>query len=138
MAAAYHVHFNYDIKSRARFEAQHANAREKAKRFHGERDKQRSEGDCLSNFGVTRIALQIKSERIWWAESTNSTVIYTYTNMFISSKNKAKKNETAIKALIIKSIMISECYRLQCKHYNAELIFNQLIPRIDYVKVNTF
>lgn len=37
MAAAYHVHFNYDIKSRARFEAQHANAREKAKRFHGER-----------------------------------------------------------------------------------------------------
>lgn len=38
------MHFNYDIKSRDRFEAQHANAREKAERFHGGRNGERING----------------------------------------------------------------------------------------------
>lgn len=38
------MHFNYDIKSRARFEAQHANAREETKRFHGGRNGETNGG----------------------------------------------------------------------------------------------
>lgn len=72
MAAAYHVHFNYDIKSRLRFEAQHANAHGK-KRFSGEGEK---ESEITANkrtevreqpliaLLVARIAMRIKRDDI--------------------------------------------------------------------------
>lgn len=62
------MHFNYDIKSRARLEAQRANAQARGDeevregQNHNWTNGPESEGDRLSAPRVVRIALQIKRD----------------------------------------------------------------------------